>query len=126
MATTRPAAETNYDATAALSAPTLCDAFQNGGTMEIRFDTPVWLRVNGKQKMYEGHPEGRVPASLRRELRELVVVVQTKQRELDERTIQLESLDREIVLLLHARIVPAARVSTLIGESARSSTWKPT
>jgi chromosome segregation protein len=39
------------------------------------------------------------PLALKRELRELVVVVQNKQRELDERTVRLESLDREIALL---------------------------
>ncbi|WP_134441521.1 hypothetical protein [Cryobacterium sp. TMS1-20-1] len=44
----------------ALSALMLCDAFQSGGTMEIRFD---------------GHPEHRVPASLRRYGRTLGLVL---------------------------------------------------
>lgn len=39
------------EANRAMAAVMLCDAFQSGGTMEVRFT---------------GHPEGRVPASLRR------------------------------------------------------------
>lgn len=55
-----------HEANRALAALTLCDAFQNGGTMEIRFDRKAKLVVNGKPKTYNGHPEGQVPASLRR------------------------------------------------------------
>jgi hypothetical protein len=65
-----------HEANRALAALMLCDAFQSGGTMEIRFDRPVRLRASGlspKSLMdveidvtYQGHPEGRVPASLRR------------------------------------------------------------
>ena len=54
----------------------LCDAYKNGGTMEIRFDRPLRLRAagisprTGKQInldiTYAGHPEGRVPAAIRR------------------------------------------------------------
>lgn len=55
-----------HEANRALAALTLCDAFQNGGTMEIRFDRQAKVVVNGKPKTYSGHPEGQVPASLRR------------------------------------------------------------
>ncbi|MDQ6948618.1 MAG: hypothetical protein M3256_20760 [Actinomycetota bacterium] len=55
-----------HEANRAMAVLTLCDAFQNGGTMEIRFDKPAWLRVDGKQIKYDGHPEEVVPASLRR------------------------------------------------------------
>jgi hypothetical protein len=51
-----------------LAALTLCDAFRNGGTMEIRFDCTARIKLDGHDKptTYRGHPEGRVPASLRR------------------------------------------------------------
>ena len=49
----------------ALAALTLCDAFQNGGTMEIRFDRSARVVVDGRQVVLEGHPEGSVPASLK-------------------------------------------------------------
>jgi len=39
------------------------------------------------------------PLALKRELRELVVTVQAKQKELDERTLVFENLEREIALL---------------------------
>lgn len=39
------------------------------------------------------------PLALKRELRELVVAVQSKEKELDERTIAFENLEREIALL---------------------------
>jgi chromosome segregation protein len=39
------------------------------------------------------------PLALKRELRELVVAVQSKQKELDERTVVFENLEREIALL---------------------------
>lgn len=55
-----------HEANRALAALTLCDAFQSGGTMEIRFDRATRTVVNGIQIRYKGHPEGRVPASLRR------------------------------------------------------------
>jgi hypothetical protein len=45
---------------------TLADAFQNGGTMEIRFDRRAKVVVNGETIEYDGHPEGGVPASLKR------------------------------------------------------------
>jgi hypothetical protein len=50
----------------ALAALTLCDAFARGGTMEIRFDRPATITLDGRSIHYIGHPEGRVPASLRR------------------------------------------------------------
>lgn len=60
----------------ALAALMLCDAFQSGGTMEIRFDRPASVMasgISGKSgrqveisARYKGHPEGGVPASLRR------------------------------------------------------------
>jgi len=55
-----------HEGNRALAALTLCDAFQNGGTMEIRFDRNAVVRVNKQSHRYDGHPEGRVPASLRR------------------------------------------------------------
>jgi hypothetical protein len=55
-----------HEANRALAALTLSDAFQNGGTMEIRFDRKARVVVDGKSVEYEGHPEGRVPASLKR------------------------------------------------------------
>ena len=55
-----------HEANRALAVITLCDAFQNGGTMEVRFDHPATLTVDGKKVRYGGHPEGTVPASLRR------------------------------------------------------------
>lgn len=64
------------EANRALTALMLCDAFQSGGTMEIRFDRPTSLRADGVAPKsgsavkvhadYRGHPEGRVPAALRR------------------------------------------------------------
>lgn len=55
-----------HEANRALAALTLCDAFQNGGTMEIRFDRQARLYVGDRQVVFRGHPEGMVPASLRR------------------------------------------------------------
>ncbi len=61
-----------HEANRALAALTLCDAFQNGGTMEIRFDRRARVLLKGPdgrqtEKSYpHGHPEHRVPASLRR------------------------------------------------------------
>lgn len=55
-----------HEANRALAALTLCDAFQNGGTMEIRFDRKARINHKGGPLTYDGHPEGRVPASLRR------------------------------------------------------------
>ena len=55
-----------HEANRALAALTLCDAFQNGGTMEIRFDREARIIKNGKPVIYHGHPEKQVPASLRR------------------------------------------------------------
>lgn len=55
-----------HEGNRALAALMLCDAFQNGGTLEIRFDRRTQLRLDGKSKTYQGHPEGKVPASLRR------------------------------------------------------------
>jgi len=45
-----------HEANRAMTALLLCEAFQSGGTMEIRFN----------RSEYGPHPEGRVPASLRR------------------------------------------------------------
>lgn len=55
-----------HEANRALAALTLCDAFQNGGTMEIRFDRNARILHKGKPLDFSGHPEQRVPASLRR------------------------------------------------------------
>ncbi len=55
-----------HEANRALAVITLCDAFQNGGTMEIRFDRPAAVSVGKRKFKYRGHPEGRVPASLQR------------------------------------------------------------
>jgi hypothetical protein len=55
-----------HEANRALAALTLCDAFQNGGTMEIRFDRDTRIVKDGKPITYQGHPEKQVPASLRR------------------------------------------------------------
>lgn len=64
-----------HEANRALAALTLCDAFQNGGTMEIRFDQPVRTTVDGKAVTYDCHPERAVPASLRRYGRTVGVVL---------------------------------------------------
>jgi hypothetical protein len=55
-----------HEGNRALAALTLCDAFQNGGTMEVRFDRPARIWRDGKEYTFKGHPEGVVPASLRR------------------------------------------------------------
>jgi hypothetical protein len=65
-----------HEADRALTALMLCDAFQSGGTMEIRFDAPAHVRATGTtpksgqsvnvDQRYRGHPEQAVPASLRR------------------------------------------------------------
>jgi hypothetical protein len=55
-----------HEGNRALAALTLCDAFQNGGTMEIRFDREALLMLDGKYVRLLGHPERAVPASLRR------------------------------------------------------------
>ena len=55
-----------HEGNRALAALTLCDAFRNGGTMEIRFDRDARLSSHGRHVVYHGHPEKAVPASLRR------------------------------------------------------------
>ncbi len=55
-----------HEANRALAALMLCDAFQNGGTMEIRFDRKARILHAGAPLDYNGHPEKQVPASLRR------------------------------------------------------------
>lgn len=55
-----------HEANRALAALTLADAFQNGGTMEIRFDRKARVVVEGRTVEFDGHPEKQVPASLRR------------------------------------------------------------
>jgi hypothetical protein len=55
-----------HEANRALAALTLADAFQNGGTMEIRFDRTAKIIVDGAVDEFRGHPEGVIPASLRR------------------------------------------------------------
>jgi hypothetical protein len=69
------------EANRALTALMLCDAFQSGGTMEIRFDRPAHIVADGVTAKsgrtvkvdvnYQGHPELRVPTSLRRFARTL-------------------------------------------------------
>ncbi len=55
-----------HEANRALAALTLCDAFQSGGTMEIRFDRKSRIVHKGNPLDLPGHPEMAVPASLRR------------------------------------------------------------
>lgn len=55
-----------HEANRALTALTLSDAFQNGGTMEIRFDRPARISRNDKVHKLKGHPERGIPASLQR------------------------------------------------------------
>lgn len=55
-----------HEGNRALAALTLCDAFQNGGTMEIRFDRKARIMLSGKPINYRGNPERAVPASLSR------------------------------------------------------------
>lgn len=55
-----------HEGNRALAALTLCDAFRNGGTMEIRFDRDARVPRNGRHIVFHGHPEKAVPASLRR------------------------------------------------------------
>lgn len=55
-----------HEANRALAALTLCDAFKSGGTMEIRFDRYAQVETGDGSVVLEGHPEQRVPASLRR------------------------------------------------------------
>lgn len=73
-----------HEGNRAMTALMLCDAFKNGGTMEIRFDRPGRLPATelpggdtlGPFDYRYGHPEeGRVPASLRRFARTLGVEV---------------------------------------------------
>lgn len=64
-----------HEANRALAALTLCDAFQNGGTMEIRFDREARVSVHSKPVRFQGHPEHAVPASLRRFGRTVGVVL---------------------------------------------------
>lgn len=63
-----------HEANRALAVVTLCDAFQNGGTMEIRFDRPTRLSDGGEPQTVT-HPERAVPASLRRYARTLGVTL---------------------------------------------------
>ncbi|MEU1179917.1 hypothetical protein ABZ464_20120 [Streptomyces sp. NPDC005820] len=55
-----------HEANRALAALMLCDAFARGGTIEVRFDRPASVHLDGRTIRYAGHPEGRVPAGLRR------------------------------------------------------------
>jgi hypothetical protein len=55
-----------HEANRALAALMLCDAFKSGGTMEIRFDRPARVQFGDAVKVFDGHPEHAVPASLRR------------------------------------------------------------
>lgn len=64
-----------HEANRALAALTLCDAFQSGGTMEIRFDRKARIVHKGNPLDFPGHPEMAVPASLRRFGRTLGVVL---------------------------------------------------
>ena len=52
-----------HEGNRALAALMLCDAFQNGGTMEVRFDRRARVLVDGATIDYKGHPEGGGPAS---------------------------------------------------------------
>src|ERR1017187_3964716 len=74
-----------HEGNRALTALMLCDAYQSGGTMEIRFDRPAaltfaegdeWAAVAGQRHVrYTGHPEMAVPASLRRYARTVNLVL---------------------------------------------------
>jgi hypothetical protein len=55
-----------HEANRALAALMLCDAFKSGGTMEIRFDRPARVQDGDSVTTFDGHPEHKVPASLRR------------------------------------------------------------
>lgn len=55
-----------HEANRALAALMLADAFQNGGTMEIRFDRRAKIAIGEGIREVGPHPEGGVPASLRR------------------------------------------------------------
>lgn len=61
------------EATRALTALMLCDAFKVGGTMEIRFDRPC--QPSGAGTKITGHPEGQVPAAIRRFARTVGIAV---------------------------------------------------
>ena len=64
-----------HEANRGLTALMLCDAYRNGGTMEIRFDRPGQVWLDGKAIRYAGHPEAQVPASLRRYARTVGVAL---------------------------------------------------
>jgi hypothetical protein len=66
-----------HEGNRALAALMLCDAFARGGTMEIRFDRPASITLDGRPVRYAGHPETRVPASLRRYGRTVDVLLGT-------------------------------------------------
>lgn len=69
-----------HEANRALAALTLCDAFQSGGTMEIRFDRKARIIHKGHPHDYASHPENAVPASLRRFGRTVGVALGVKDR----------------------------------------------
>jgi hypothetical protein len=54
------------EANRALAALTLCDVFQKGGTMDIRFDRKAHVKLHGEDHFFDEHPENGVPTSLRR------------------------------------------------------------
>ena len=64
-----------HEANRALAALMLADAFQNGGTMEIRFDRTAKVVFGEEVVELAGHPEHAVPASLRRFARTVGVVL---------------------------------------------------
>jgi hypothetical protein len=68
-----------HEANRALAALTLCDAFQNGGTMEIQFDREASVELKGETRKLPGHPEHGVPASLRRYARTVGVDLGTRE-----------------------------------------------
>lgn len=81
-----------HEGNRALTAMMLCDAYQSGGTMEIRFDRPQHLdgvRADSKSgrlidvpdRRYPGHPEMKVPASLRRYARTVGIDIEAPDAE---------------------------------------------
>lgn len=78
--TTEASHVATHEGNRALAALVLCDAFQNGGTMELRFDREAHLDMGGRRVRYDGHPEGRVPASLRRFGRSVGVLLGAEDR----------------------------------------------
>lgn len=134
-----------HEANRALAALMLCDAFQNGGTMEIRFDRSARVQGDDWTETLDGHPERRVPASLRRfgrakgvplgeddiaaitpsEARELFVAVTPMPSELrsrvDDAVAHLGMTPESICFALLAQIWREIEVDFMLATSSRAS-----